>query len=56
MPEELAFAIEQFERNCEQARMGRRLPDAILLDMLSTNIDFYRRHLGMKKGLATLEE
>lgn len=42
--EEFEFAVEQFERNCSQAKTSRRLYDDTLIDMLSTNIDYFRRN------------
>jgi hypothetical protein len=40
--EELVFAIDQFERN--NAIVGKKIFDDTAYDILSTNIDFFRRH------------
>lgn len=44
--EELEFAIEQFEINCDIAKRDkreRRLHDETFYDMLAANVDFRRR-------------
>jgi len=43
---EFVFAITQFERNSRQVgQADRKMSRGEALDELSTNIDFYRRHL-----------
>ena len=42
--EELNFAIRHFEINCVAAKSTRRLYNETALDMLATNIEFFRNH------------
>jgi hypothetical protein len=42
--EELDFAIVQFERNCSVAKVNRRIYNSTFYDMLTANIDFFRRN------------